>query len=60
MSTTTTIDELAEMIAKGFAGVDKRFDQLDAKVDDIRDGLIADHERRLARIEEALAIPSRR
>lgn len=60
MSHAVTIDELAVMIQEGFTHVDARFDDLSRRLDRIEKSLLADHERRIARLEDALAIPSRR
>jgi hypothetical protein len=60
MSTSITIDELAIMIQEGFTHVDGRLDDVIRRLDHIEKSLIADHERRIARLEDALAIPSRR
>lgn len=46
------IDELAESVKHGFDAVDKRFDQLQ----DHNRSILTDHERRIARIEDALVI----
>ncbi len=54
MIKTTTIDDLAIMIAKGFSAVDARFDRLEARMDrfDIKvDDLESSHERRLSILE---------
>jgi len=60
----TTNDELARMIKEGFDSVDLRFDKLHNQVIEIHDYLerierviLTDHQRRIERIEEALAIP---
>lgn len=65
-----TIDNLAEMIGKGFAGVDKRFDDVDKRFDEVDKGLdkienvlirqhsdkISNLESEIRRIKEALVI----
>lgn len=48
MVKTTTIDDLAIMIAKGFSAVDERFDRLEAKMDDVE----ARHDQRLRLLEK--------
>jgi hypothetical protein len=47
-----TIDDLAVMIAKGFSAVDKRFDRMEAKLDDLE----AHHDRRLRLIEKIVLL----
>ena len=59
MTPRTTLDDLALAVANGFSHVDKRFDEINAKLDRIERSVLADHERRIARLEEALT-PSRR
>ena len=53
-----TIDTLAVMINRGFEGVDKRFedvdkrfDAVDARLDRIEKLILADHKRRIERLE---------
>lgn len=46
-----TIDSLAIMVQKGFNGVDQRFDKVDDKLDQIEKLLIAEHRRRIERLE---------
>ena len=59
MTPETTLDDLAEAVATGFRQVDKRFDEVNAKLDRIESAVLADHARRITRLEEALT-PSRR
>lgn len=60
-----TIDELAAMIKKGFDGVDKRFDafteHVDKRFDEVNDHfekieklILADHKRRIERLEDEM------
>ena len=46
-----TIDSLAIMVQKGFDGVDQRFDKVDDKLDRIEKLLIAEHRRRIEKLE---------
>ena len=53
-----TIDGLAIMIQKGFNGVDLRFDKVDKRFDGVEDKLerieklvLADHKRRIEKLE---------
>lgn len=46
-----TTEVLARMVQKGFDGVDKRFDKVDDKLDHIEKLLIAEHRRRIERLE---------
>jgi hypothetical protein len=52
MPEKTTIDELAGMVQRGFAAVDKRFDAIDTRLDRIENFLLADHKRRIERLEQ--------
>jgi len=47
-----TIEDLAVMVKKGFDGVDKRFDGVDDRLDRIEKLILADHKRRIERLEE--------
>jgi hypothetical protein len=47
-----TIEDLAVMVKKGFDGVDKRFDGVDDRFDRIEKFILADHKRRIERLEE--------
>ncbi len=55
----TTIEDLARAVADGFGHMDARFDEVNARLDRLERNLFADHERRIQRIEDALAIPKR-
>ena len=57
---TTSNDDLAKMIKEGFDGVDHRFDQVDQRLEKIEGQILAEHERRIRRIEDALVIPKER
>lgn len=53
-----TINDLAVMVGKGFDGVDKRFDgvdkrfdAIDFRLDKIEKLILADHKRRIERLE---------
>jgi archaellum component FlaC len=53
-----TIDDLAVMVKKGFDGVDKRFDGVDKRFDGVDDRLeriekliLANHKRRIEKLE---------
>lgn len=46
-----TIEGLARMVKKGFDGVDQRFDRVDAQLTRIEKLLIAEHRRRIERLE---------
>jgi len=46
-----TIDGLAVMVKRGFDGVDQRFDKVDDKLDRIERLLIAEHRRRIEKLE---------
>jgi len=53
-----TTDDLAQMIGRGFEGVDrrfdvvdKRFDRVEVRLDKIEKLLIADHRRRIEKLE---------
>ncbi|OGM12020.1 hypothetical protein A2V80_01775 [Candidatus Woesebacteria bacterium RBG_16_39_8b] len=52
-----TIDDLARMVQKGFletakkTEVDKRFDRIDNKLENIEKVLIAEHRRRIEKLE---------
>lgn len=65
MSKETTIDDLAQMVAKGFDGVDKRFDdvaskddikRLDTRLDHIENLLIRAHDNRIEKLEDKMRI----
>jgi archaellum component FlaC len=47
-----TIEDLAVMVKKGFDAVDKRFDGVDDRLDRIEKLILADHKRRIERLEE--------
>jgi archaellum component FlaC len=47
-----TIEDLAVMVKKGFDSVDKRFDGVDERLDRIEKLILADHKRRIERLEE--------
>ena len=47
-----TYNKLAEMIAKGFSGNDKRFDSVDKRLDRIEFILTAQHNKRIEKLEE--------
>jgi len=51
-----TNEQLAEMIKSGFDGVDVRFDILERRLDRIEARILADHDARIKRIEDALAL----
>jgi hypothetical protein len=62
----TSNDDLARMIKKGFDGVDDSFrtvhdhlDKIDIRLDHIEHAILADHQKRIERIEQALAIPTK-
>lgn len=66
MNEQTTNDELAQIIKEGFDGVDlkfqavnQRFDQVDSRLEKIERLILENHEQRLKRLEDALAIPSK-
>ena len=59
MKRETTIKHLVRAVAEGFGHMDFRFDEVNTRLDRLAQNLFADHERRLARLEEALT-PSRR
>jgi len=46
-----TIDDLAIIIKRGFDGVDGRFDIVDDKLERIERLVLADHKRRIERLE---------
>jgi hypothetical protein len=50
----TTIEDLAVMVQKGFTGVDKRFDTIDERLDRIENMLIAEHRRRIEKLENEM------
>lgn len=52
-----TNEDLAHMIKAGFDHVDERFERIENRLDRIERVILADHERRLARLEGALALP---
>ena len=47
-----TTEDLARMVNKGFNGVDKRFDKVDDKLNRIEKLLIAEHRRRIEKLEK--------
>ena len=49
---SVTIEDLAVMVKKGFDSVDKRFDGVDDRLDRIEKLILADHKRRIERLEE--------
>jgi hypothetical protein len=49
---SVTIDDLAVMVKRGFDAVDKRFDGVDDQLDRIERLILADHKRRIERLEE--------
>ncbi|MBI2049902.1 MAG: hypothetical protein HYT35_00380 [Candidatus Staskawiczbacteria bacterium] len=56
-----TINDLAVMVGKGFDGVDKRFDgvdkrfdAIDFRLDKIEKLILADHKRRIEKLEEEI------
>jgi archaellum component FlaC len=58
-----TIDDLARMVKKGFDGVDKRFDRIENRLERIEKIILKQQsqkieflEKRICRLEEALAI----
>jgi len=46
-----TIDDLARMVKKGFDGVDQRFNKVDNSLERIEKLLIAEHRRRIEKLE---------
>lgn len=46
-----TIDDLARMVKRGFDGVDQRFNKVDNTLERIEKLLIAEHRRRIERLE---------
>jgi len=46
-----TIDDLARMVSKGFNGVDQRFNKVDNTLERIEKLLIAEHRRRIEKLE---------
>jgi archaellum component FlaC len=46
------IGDLAVMVKRGFDGVDKRFDGVDDRLDRIEKLILADHKRRIERLED--------
>ncbi len=46
-----TIDDLARMVKKGFDGVDQRFNKVDNSLEKIEKLLIAEHRRRIEKLE---------
>lgn len=46
-----TMDDLAGMVKKGFDGVDLRFDRVEERFDKIEKLLIAEHRRRIEKLE---------
>ena len=62
----TTIEDLAGMVARGFSGVDKRFDGVGKRFDAVEEQLerieklmLADHKRRIERLETEMKDLSR-
>jgi archaellum component FlaC len=49
---SVTIEDLAVMVKKGFDSVDKRFDGIDDRLDRIEKLILADHKRRIERLED--------
>jgi archaellum component FlaC len=49
---SVTIEDLAVMVKKGFDSVDKRFDGVDDRLDRIEKLILADHKRRIERLED--------
>lgn len=49
---SVTIEDLAVMVKKGFDSVDKRFDGMDDRLDRIEKLILADHKRRIERLED--------
>lgn len=56
-----TINDLATMVGKGFDGVDKRFDgvdkrfdAIDFRLDKIEKLILADHKKRIEKLEEEI------
>jgi archaellum component FlaC len=47
-----TTEDLAAMVQRGFKEVDKRFDAMDDRFDRIEKLILADHKRRIERLEE--------
>ena len=47
-----TTEDLAVMVKKGFDSVDKRFDGIDDRLDRIEKLILADHKRRIERLED--------
>lgn len=46
-----TIDDLARMVKRGFDGVDQRFNRVDNSLERIEKLLIAEHRRRIEKLE---------
>ena len=58
---TVTLDDLAGMVKRGFDAVDqrfdsvdKRFDKVDERLDRIEKLILADHKRRIERLEQEM------
>jgi archaellum component FlaC len=47
-----TIEHLAGMVQRGFVEMEKRFDAVDDRFDRIEKLILADHKRRIERLEE--------
>ena len=47
-----TIENLAGMVQRGFGEMEKRFDAVDDRFDRIEKLILADHKRRIERLEE--------
>jgi len=54
MAHEITIDDLAGMVKRGFDSMDKRFDAVDKRFDRIEQLILADHKRRIERLEEEM------
>lgn len=61
MKKNITIDDLAVIVQKGFNGVDKRFDSVDKRFDlvdkrfdKIENLIIADHKKRIEKLEAGI------
>lgn len=57
-----TIEDLAVMVKRGFdetakqSEVNKRFDRIETRLNDIENTLLKNHEERIKRLENALAV----
>jgi hypothetical protein len=54
------LDNLARAVKDGFESVDEQFDDVRKRIDHIELASMANHERRIQRIEDALALPKTR